>query len=106
MAAVGRSVSPYSEWMITPVFSSRDERPSHRGCDLPAQRRDVTRPVGMDTIGQEYDEDLRHRIDPDRGARKPRVAERPDRQQLAAVGGEGRIDVPPEPALLAMTGRT
>jgi phage protein D len=40
----------------------------------------------MHAVRQENDEDARRRIDPQRRARKPRVAERTERQEIAAIG--------------------
>ena len=78
----------------------RQARHGRRGDrrDARAQRRHVALAVGMDPVRQEDDEHLRGRIDPDRRAREAGVAERADRQQLAAVGRERRVDVPAEAA--------
>ena len=64
----------------TSVSADADDRRDAR-----AQRRDVALAVGMDAVRQEDDEHARRRIDPERRAGEAGVAERSDRQQLAAV---------------------
>ena len=54
--------------------------------DLRAQRRDVALAVRVHAVRQEHDEQPRRRIDPERRAGEAGVAERSDRQQLAAIG--------------------
>ena len=48
----------------------------------------------MHAVREEHHEHLRGRIDPDRRSGEPGVSKGSDRQQLAAVGREARIDVP------------
>ena len=73
--------------------------------DARAQRRHVARAVRMHAVRQKDDEHARRRIDPDRRAGEPGVAERAERQQLAAIGRVGRVDVPAEAADVGLARR-
>ena len=56
------------------------------------------RPSGCTRFDMKTTNALRQRIDPERRAGEAGVAERADRQQLAAVGRERRVDVPAQAA--------
>ena len=72
-------------------------RRSDHGCDAPAQRRHVTRTGRMQPARQEDDKGIRRRVEPERGPGEAGVPVRPEREQITAVGGEARVEVPPEP---------
>ena len=81
------------------------ERRRHDRRHARAKRRHVAPAVGMHAVRQEHDEHPRRRIDPERRAGEAGVAERAERQQLAAVGRERRVDVPAEAAHVRIAGR-
>ena len=92
-----------------PRVRGRRRQARHRGRgdgrDARAQRRHVALAVRMHAVRQEDDEHPGRRIDPDRRAGEAGVPERSDRQQLAAVRRERRIDVPAEAPRCSARGR-
>ncbi len=65
---------------------------------LRPQRHGVALALGVDAVGHHHHVGRRRRIDPHRRAGEAGVAERADREQLAAVRREARIEVPAEAA--------
>jgi len=59
----------------------------------------------VNAVGQQNDVCLGVWIDPERSAGEACMAERADREQLAAVARVGRIDIPAEPAQNRLIGR-
>ncbi len=59
----------------------------------------------MHRIGQQDDIGVRRRIDPQRGPGEAGMSERADRQQVAAIGREWRINVPAQAADIGEVGR-
>ena len=62
-------------------------------------------PSGCSRFDRKTTNTRRRRIDPDRGPGESRVAERSERQELAAIRRIRRIDVPAEPADVRLAGR-
>ena len=67
---------------------------SDRRSQLGSQRHRRSPSVWVDGVGQQDDVSLRDRIDPQRRPGESSVTERANRQEVAAIGGERRIDVP------------
>ena len=72
---------------------------------LAAQRRERRPRVGVHAVGQQDDVALGRRVDPDGSAGEAGVAVGADGEQLAAVAGVGRVDVPAEAAQDGLVGR-
>ena len=81
------------------------ERRRHDGRHLAAQRREGRPRVGMHAVGQQDDVRLARRVDPDGGAGEAGVAVGADGEQVAAIAGERRIDVPAQAAQDRLVGR-
>ena len=75
-----------------------DDRRGGNRRDARAKRRDVAVAVGMQAARQEDHVAAGRRIDPDAGAGEARVAERADREELAAIRRERAVDVPAQSA--------
>ena len=72
------------------------QRRRHRRRHLRAQSHRVSLASRMHRIGQQNNVSLGGRIDPHRRPRKTRVSKRTHRQQVSAVRGKRRIDIPSE----------
>ena len=71
-----------------------------------SQRRDGRPARRMHAVGQQDHVRFGIRVHPDGGACESRVAVGADREQLAAITGKRRVDVPAEPAQDRLIGRT
>ena len=84
-------------------------RDSHRcggdGGDFRAHRSERGARGGMHAVGEQDDVGLSGRVDPDGRSGEAGVAEGADGEQLAAVAGEGRIDIPAQAAQDGLVGR-
>ena len=99
--AAGRAPKSPPDEPRRPAAGAASQRGGHDGGDAGAEGRHVALAVGVDAVREEDHEGPGDRIDPERRPGPPGVPERADREEIAAVHREARVDVPAEAAHLA-----